>query len=132
MQSNIKRSRFVKRLTPMSVMGKATQSGLEEAASKALKPHFHHEGAGQKKVSCNSMRHCNDIVLTNQFAIRPNIRNHSTILTRDIIITLVAQIVGPLHKVDLKDFDTLILVEVYQVGTSGSFSIMEGNVADNP
>lgn len=48
-----------------------------------------------------------------QFAIRPNIRNHS-ILTRDAVIKQVAQMVGPGHKVDLKAYDLLILVEVYK------------------
>lgn len=35
-------------------------------------------------------------------------------LTRDSIIKLVAQAVGPGHKVDLRQFDLLILVEVYK------------------
>ena len=49
-----------------------------------------------------------------QFAIRPNIRNHS-ILTRDSIIRQVATVVGSGHQVDLKLYDLLILVEVYKV-----------------
>ena len=34
--------------------------------------------------------------------------------TRDSVIKVVAQVVGPGHKVDLKQFDLLILVEVYK------------------
>lgn len=49
-----------------------------------------------------------------QFAIRPNIRNHNSILTRDTVIKLVAQAVGPEHKVDLKEYELLILVDIYQ------------------
>lgn len=51
-----------------------------------------------------------------QFAIRPNIRNH-TILSRDSVIKQVADIVGPSHTVDLKSYDLLILVEIYKVRT---------------
>lgn len=49
-----------------------------------------------------------------QFAIRPNIRNH-TILSRDSVIKQVARIVGPDHQVNLKEYDLLIVVEVYKV-----------------
>lgn len=49
-----------------------------------------------------------------QFAIRPTLRNHN-VLSRDIIIKQVATIVGPGHKVDLQNYDRLIIVEVYQV-----------------
>lgn len=56
-----------------------------------------------------------DLVL--QFAIRPNLRNHNT-LTRDKIIKGIASLVGPPHKVDLKNYELLIMVEVYQVDRS--------------
>lgn len=54
------------------------------------------------------------IFVLKQFAIRPNLRNHK-IMTRDSVIKLVASAVGPGHAVDLKDYDLLILVEVYKV-----------------
>ncbi|KAI9834214.1 MAG: hypothetical protein M1819_003052 [Sarea resinae] len=92
--SRRKRGRWVKRLTPMTLMGRATEKGLEEVAEAVLAPHFH-QGEARK------------------FAIRPSLRNHST-LTRDRIIKQVASTVGPGHKVDLKDYEFLILVEVYK------------------
>jgi tRNA acetyltransferase TAN1 len=49
-----------------------------------------------------------------KFAIRPSIRNNKE-LTRDEVIRSVASIVGPGHKVDLHDYDLLILVEIYKV-----------------
>ena len=49
-----------------------------------------------------------------KFAIRTTIRNHST-LTRDGVIKQVADAVGPSHTVDLKNYDLLILVEIYKV-----------------
>lgn len=38
---NQRKSRFVKRLTPITLMGKATEKGLEEVANAVLAPHFH-------------------------------------------------------------------------------------------
>lgn len=49
-----------------------------------------------------------------QFAVRPNMRNHNT-MKRDAIIKMVAGLVGQPHKVDLKNYDLLITVEIYQV-----------------
>ncbi|KAH7039061.1 hypothetical protein B0J12DRAFT_246049 [Macrophomina phaseolina] len=94
--SERKTGRFVKRLTPMTLMGKASQNGLEEVAAKVLAPHFHAEGSAGKK-----------------FAIRPNIRNNKDV-TRDQVIKTVAAAVGPGHSVDLKNYDLLILVDVYK------------------
>lgn len=90
-------SRWISRLTPIEQTGKATVEGIEEVARHVLKPHFHE---GQQGV---------------KFAIRPTIRNHD-VLTRDLIINTVAKCVGLQHKVDLKNYDVLILVEVYKVG----------------
>ncbi len=39
--SGLKRTRFVKRLTPMTIMGKATESGLAEVAKMVIAPYFH-------------------------------------------------------------------------------------------
>lgn len=41
-------------------------------------------------------------------------RNHNT-MKRDAIIKLMAGLVGQPHKVDLKNYDLLITVEIYQV-----------------
>ena len=54
-----------------------------------------------------------------QFAIRTTIRNHA-VLTRDIVIKLVADAVGSPHTVDLSNYELLILVEVYKVCTLSS------------
>ncbi|KIW00870.1 uncharacterized protein PV09_07626 [Verruconis gallopava] len=91
-----KQSRSVQRLTPMTLMGKATRTGLDEVARKVLAPHFHGTPAASKK-----------------FAIRPSIRNNQT-LTRDDVIKQVAEVVGPSHSVDLRAYDLLILVEIYK------------------
>lgn len=54
------------------------------------------------------------LTLFGQFAIRPTLRNHN-ILARDSVIKQVASIVGPGHQVDLKNYELLVVVEVYQV-----------------
>jgi tRNA acetyltransferase TAN1 len=46
-----KQSRFIKRLTPMTAMGKATDKGIDEIAAQVLKPHFHAPGTPPKKAS---------------------------------------------------------------------------------
>ena len=43
--------RFVKRLTPITLMDKATERGLEDVAQKVLAPHFHGAEQTGKKVS---------------------------------------------------------------------------------
>ncbi len=52
-----------------------------------------------------------------QFAIRPTLRNFN-LITREKVIQLVAQCVGSGHQVDLKNYDLLIVVEIFQVHTS--------------
>ena len=54
-----------------------------------------------------------------QFCVRPNMRNHNT-MKRDAIIKTLAGLVGQPHRVDLKNYDLLITVEIYKVGFSAS------------
>lgn len=65
------------------------------------------------RLFSNSCRLAN-FSISQQFAIRPTIRNHN-VMKRDDVIKIVADVVGPLHSVDLKNFDLLILVEIYRV-----------------
>ena len=46
-------------------------------------------------------------------------RNHNT-LKRDAIIKTIAGLVGQPHRVDLKNYDLLITVEIYKVGSLSS------------
>ncbi|KAI1914801.1 hypothetical protein LOZ58_000324 [Ophidiomyces ophidiicola] len=90
-----KRSRYVKRLTPITSTRKILSEGLEDLANEILKPHFHSDGASKK------------------YAIRPSVRNNHE-WPRDTLIRLVARAVGPGHTVNLRNYDALILVEVMQ------------------
>lgn len=91
-----KQTRYIKRLTPMTMMGKATEAGLELVAKAVLAPSFHSEDIPPKR-----------------FAIRTTTRDNN-LLKRDDIIKRVASLVGTKHSVDLKNYDLLILVEVYR------------------
>jgi len=49
-----KTTRHVNRLTPITLIGKATMKSIEEVARVVVAPHFHAEGGGVKKVRCAS------------------------------------------------------------------------------
>ena len=98
-----KRTRFTQRLSPMSLMGRASEEGLERVAMEVLRSVFRHGESGAGEVGKGR-----------RFAIRPTIRNHH-VLGRDFVIQKVAACVGPGHVVDLKGYEVLILVEVYKV-----------------
>ena len=49
-----KRTRFVKRLSPMTLMGRASEEGLEKVAKEVLWPHFHQQPFQRRKVSHSS------------------------------------------------------------------------------
>ncbi|KAJ5918800.1 hypothetical protein N7454_009944 [Penicillium verhagenii] len=92
---DIKKSRYIKRLTPVTMVKKTLSVDLEEFAKEVLKPHFH--SGGPPKT----------------YAIRPSSRGNNK-LNRDIIIKTVADVVGPEHPVNLKQYDHMILVDVVQ------------------
>lgn len=95
----VSKTRFTQRLTPISGTETATLEGVQRLAKEVLKEHFHNE-FGQEPL---------------KFAIRPQLRNHNT-LSRGEIIKTVAECVGNDHghKVDLKNYDKLILIEVFK------------------
>lgn len=46
-----KRTRFVKRLSPVTLMARASEEGLMKVAGEVLAPHFHQEPIQPQKVS---------------------------------------------------------------------------------
>jgi tRNA acetyltransferase TAN1 len=139
-----KRGRFLKRMTPVTSVRKTLSVDLPEFAKEILKPHFH-SGGGPKKVSFSRMRmiiinvgwrclrtmsrcyvmpHAWSefsrrrqrllIFSWRQYAIRPSVRSNEK-FSRDVIIKTVADAVGAEHKVDLTNYDLVILVDVVQV-----------------
>ncbi|EPY50693.1 tRNA acetyltransferase [Schizosaccharomyces cryophilus OY26] len=90
-----KMTRFTQRLTPIVRTTGASIEELEDLALEVLKPHFHE---GQQDL---------------KFAVQATIRNHS-ILKKDDIYRSIAKCVGREHKVDLKNYDLLIMVQVFK------------------
>ncbi|KAJ5239732.1 hypothetical protein N7468_004351 [Penicillium chermesinum] len=90
-----KRSRFIKRMNPVTSIRKTLSVDLVEFAKEILAPHFH--SGGPPKT----------------YAIRPTVRGNKK-FNRDMIIKIVADVVGPEHPVNLKKYDLLILVDVVQ------------------
>jgi tRNA acetyltransferase TAN1 len=48
--SSQKRTRFAKRLSPMTLIGRASAEGLEKVATEVLAPYFHLEPRQRRKV----------------------------------------------------------------------------------
>lgn len=96
--SKEKNTRFTQKLTPVSYSVSASMEELKKLAQTVLKPHFHQEK--QEPI---------------KFAIQVTRRNFNT-LEKDDIIKTVANAVGHDHghKVDLKQYDKLILIECYK------------------
>ncbi|KAF7876584.1 hypothetical protein EAF04_001672 [Stromatinia cepivora] len=99
----VRKLRFVNRLTPMSIIGKATEKGIEEIGQTILGAHFRLAGEAAKSEESAAY----------SYAIRPTIRNHST-LKRDTVIKQVASLVNDNHKVNLTKPDKVIIIEIYQ------------------
>ncbi|KAJ9603561.1 hypothetical protein H2200_011747 [Cladophialophora chaetospira] len=108
------RSRYIKRLTPVSLLRKTLNDGLDTLCSQILPNHFSNDAEPQNGDTHSTT----DQHLTPKpykFAIRPTIRNNNKI-DRDVVIRTVADKVAELgkHTVDLKGYDKLILVDVYR------------------
>jgi hypothetical protein len=111
------RSRYVKRLTPVSCVRKTLGNGLEQLCEEVLKPVFADGTVAKKVWRAEPEQRLHFRADVGKFAIRPNVRNNEQ-LNRDVVIKTVADAVGQLssaHSVDLKNYDCLILVEVYRV-----------------
>lgn len=120
--SQIKRSRFAQRLTPIVCTATANIEGLNRLFNTVLAPEFYNRGVPQT------------------FAIRPTLRNHN-VLSREDIINKTAKFIisAPIHdktenndmettltkseppkkekiknSVDLKNYEKMVIVECYK------------------
>lgn len=98
-ESRSKSTRFTQKLTPVTWSASATMEEVEKLAKRVLAPHFHKE-EGQEPY---------------KFAIKVSARSFNTLEKPDIL-QKVASCVGRDHghKVDLKAYDKLILVECFK------------------
>lgn len=111
------RSRYIKRLTPISLIQKVLNDGLESLCDKVLPAHFSSNSTTSDENKPPSAEPEQTAPRGLKFAIRPTIRNNNK-LDRDQVIRLVADKVEKLgegkHTVDLKGYDKLVLVDVYR------------------
>ncbi|KAI1863666.1 hypothetical protein JX265_008883 [Neoarthrinium moseri] len=112
-----RKSRFLNRLTPITLMGKATGTGVEEVARTVLAEHFQLAGVDEQPLDEES-----DPGST--YAIRLTTRAHNS-LKRDDVIKQIASLIGPRHKVNLTNPDKVIIVELFQ--TFCGMSVVEGD-----
>ncbi|KAI1735163.1 hypothetical protein F4680DRAFT_453256 [Xylaria scruposa] len=99
------RSRFINKLTPITLTGKATEKGLEDVARKVLAEHFQ-LAESETETGDSEDGACS-------YAIRPTLRAHTT-LKRSDIIDKVAKMISKRHKVDLRNPDKVIIIEIFQ------------------
>ncbi|KAK3951578.1 hypothetical protein QBC32DRAFT_160447 [Pseudoneurospora amorphoporcata] len=119
--------RYLNRLTPMSVMGKATEQGLTETGRQVLEEHFDLSGkkgetqeggagaaAEESKEGEKKKKKKKREYEPYTYAIRPTLRNHSN-LKRDVVINTIAGLINDeRHKVNLTNPDKVILVDIFQ------------------
>lgn len=93
-----KKTRYTLKLLPVQSSCSASIEEIQKLARKILEPHFH--GENQQPL---------------KFAININKRNFNTI-EKDTLTKKIAECVGHNHghKVDLKNFDVLIMVECFK------------------
>ncbi|GAW17870.1 hypothetical protein ANO14919_073370 [Xylariales sp. No.14919] len=103
---SLRRSRFINKLTPIELTGKATEKGLEDVAKKVLSGHFQLANDETEEKDAGENKACS-------YAIRPTLRAHTT-LKRTEIIDKVASMISKRHKVDLGNPDKVIIIEIFQ------------------
>ncbi|KAK4074155.1 hypothetical protein Trihar35433_3629 [Trichoderma harzianum] len=131
-----RKCKYINRLTPVVDTEKASEKGVQRVARKVLASFFslneeekgkdedEKEGDKPKEASDGAeevKEAAKEVVTRNAetgapftYAIRPTMRNHS-ILESQAVIKMVAGMVKPEHKVNLKNPDKVILVEIFQL-----------------
>lgn len=120
-----RKTRYLNRLTPVTIMGRATMSGVEDVARQVLSEHFVLRPAEeQSETGKTGSPQGQEASPEYSYAIRPSLRNHN-LLKRDDVIHRIASLVDPRHKVSLGNPDKVILVDIYQ--TVCGMSIVDGD-----
>ncbi|KAG4412093.1 hypothetical protein IFR04_014768 [Cadophora malorum] len=109
----VRRMKYVNRLTPMTLMAKATEKGLQDLGSTVLHKHFHMAADATEEPTSAKEKDSEDIP-NSSYAIRPTTRAHTAPLKRDLVIKSIADSISNVHKVQLTTPDKVILVEIFQ------------------
>ncbi|EHK43680.1 hypothetical protein TRIATDRAFT_300156 [Trichoderma atroviride IMI 206040] len=135
-----RKCKYINRLTPVMDTDKATEKGIQRVARKVLSSFFSlndeekeeededeekmtAEGSDEKTEEVKEAAQTAEPVTEAQqaeaspactYAIRHTLRNH-TILKSEAVIKMIAGMVKPEHKVNLRTPDKVILVEIFQM-----------------
>ncbi|KKO98943.1 hypothetical protein THAR02_08957 [Trichoderma harzianum] len=130
-----RKCKYINRLTPVVDTEKASEKGVQRVARKVLASFFNlneeEKGKDEDREEEKSAEApdeveeaketVKEVVARNAetdapftYAIRPTMRNHS-ILESQAVIKMIAGMVKPEHKVNLKNPDKVILVEIFQL-----------------
>lgn len=107
-----KRTRYIQKLTPITSSCSSSMEQLSKLAQRVLAPHFHNEGSQQDHT----------------FAVDVTRRNFNALERLDIIKEIVSEVGKDgkyNHKVDLKNYDKLILVECFK--NNIGMSVVDGD-----
>ncbi|KAJ9134760.1 Thump domain containing protein [Pleurostoma richardsiae] len=128
--SAVRKTRYINRLTPITLIGKATGAGIEEVSRRVLADCFKlapsDGGPAPENADYPNSGDEKDKPAYS-YAIRLSSRNHST-LKRDDIIKKIASLIDPRHKVNLDSPDKVILTDIYQ--SICGMSVVDGDWAE--
>ncbi|ROT42709.1 hypothetical protein SODALDRAFT_326861 [Sodiomyces alkalinus F11] len=107
-----RKTRYINRLTPVSILDKASENGVERVARKALAPWFdlQEETESDRAISSNPG---DEERPAYSYAIRHSIRSN-TELKHGELIQRIASLIGSRHRVSLENPDKVILVDVFK------------------
>ncbi|RFU73121.1 pyruvate decarboxylase [Trichoderma arundinaceum] len=132
-----RKCKYINRMTPVVDTEKATEKGIERVARKVLASFFslneeEKEAEGEEQKPVEGSDETEEVKETTKavepeaeekkaeassaftYAIRHTMRNH-TILKSEAVIKLIAGMIKPEHKVNLRTPDKVILVEIFQM-----------------
>ncbi|XMA13886.1 hypothetical protein WAI453_006677 [Rhynchosporium graminicola] len=109
----VRKMKYINRLTPMTLMAKATEKGLQELGTTILQKHFI-MAAGVDDGSKSGAENASEEMPHSSYAIRPTTRAHTAPLKRDSVIKSIAESISKEHNVNLTTPDKVILVEIFQ------------------
>ncbi|KAG5953376.1 hypothetical protein E4U53_005791 [Claviceps sorghi] len=110
-----RKCKYINRLTPVFDTEKATENGINKVARTVLSSTF--------RLKDGSTKHLDQYLGASAevepfpaytYAIRHNIRNHTTFKS-DEVIHKIANLIDSRHKVNLSSPDKVILVEIFQL-----------------
>ncbi|RGP63295.1 dihydropteroate synthase [Fusarium longipes] len=125
-----RKTKYINRLTPVLDTDKATDKGIERVARSVMGPHFElkkETGEDAPTVEAVSSNEASEGSTGCTYAIRYNIRNHTTFKSSEVI-KKIADLVNHKHKVNLSNPDKVVLVEIFQ--TFCGVSVVDGKESE--